>query len=201
MQVSTETAPSLKTRKHVGTLEIRPARREDMGLVADFVRSSAHWYQPIVDAKDMGQHAVDEKWAETNFARRDFYIGRAQGQAVGTISLQYFGSYAYLGYIYLNVEHVGKGYGQRLMRFAQSLAQKRGMQGMALIGHPQAAWAKRAYLKYGFDIVASDKQDVLAWQDGVLKPYYEEDFELYLYRFAECADRQPSTTLSEALHD
>ncbi len=164
-------------------LQIVPARREDMDLVAEFVRSSAHWYRPIVAEKDMAEHQVDDAWAERNFRRRDFYIGVAADQKVGTISLQYFDDYAYLGYIYLHVEHVGKGYGQRLMKFAASMARRRGMKGMSLIAHPEALWAKKAYLKYGFDIVASAKHEVLAWQDGVLKPYYEEDFELYLYDF------------------
>jgi GNAT superfamily N-acetyltransferase len=172
-------------RRRGPTFEIVPARRQDMDLVADFVRSSAHWYRPFVDEKDMGQHEVDETWADENFELRDFYIGSAGDEAVGTISLQYFGDYAYLGYIYLDVDHVGNGYGQRLMRFAEAKARARGMKGMILIAHPQATWAKRAYLKYGFEIIATDKQKVLEWQDGALRRYYEEGFELYMYRFAD----------------
>lgn len=164
-------------------LVITPARRKDMSLIAEFVRSSAHWYEPIVDEKDMAEHAVDEKWAEVNFARRDFYLGHAKGTPVGTISMQYFGDYAYLGYIYLHVDHVGKGYGGSLMRFAESVARDRGMRGMCLIAHPEATWARRAYLKFGFEVAASSRSDVLRWQDGALRPYYEEGFELYLYQF------------------
>lgn len=154
-----------------------------MPAIADFVRSSADWYRDIVDEKDMAEHEVDDQWAEENFKRRDFYIGKADGQPVGTISLQTFGDYAYLGYIYLDVEHVGNGYGRQLMQFAEEVARERGLRGMALIAHPEAAWARRAYLKYGFRIAASDKDDVLAWQDGVLRQYYEQAFELYLYDF------------------
>lgn len=174
-----------ETTRRSSALTIVPATRDDMTLVAGFVRSSAEWYRPIVDEKDMGEHAVDEAWAEENFTRRDFYIGSADGEPVGTISLQYFGSWAYLGYIYLDVAHVGRGFGGKLIRFAEQKAREAGMQGLSLIGHPKATWAKRAYLKYGFEIAASKKNDVLGWQGGVLKPYYEEDFELYLYSFDE----------------
>jgi GNAT superfamily N-acetyltransferase len=179
-QVSLDQDKPLRRRP----FEIVPAKRSDMDLVAEFVRSSADWYRPIVDEKDMGEHAVDDEWARTNFERRDFYIGRASGKPIGTISLQYFGKYAYLGYIYLDVAYVGNGYGQKLMKYAESVARRKGMRGMSLIAHPEATWAKRAYLKYGFEIIASDKPDVLAWQEGALQPYYEEGFELYLYDFA-----------------
>lgn len=162
---------------------IRPAVREDMTKVAEFVRSSAEWYRPIVDEADMAEHEVGSEWAEVNFKRRDFYIGAVGDEQIGTISLQYFGDFAYLGYIYLDVEHVGNGYGQQLMEFAEETAREAGMKGLALIAHPQATWAKRAYLKYGFDIVETEKDRVTSWENGVLEPYYEEGFELYLYHF------------------
>jgi hypothetical protein len=62
-----------------------------------------------------------------------------------------------------------------------------GMVDMILIAHPEAKWAKKAYLKYGFEIIASDRQDVLEWEGGVMKPYYEEGFELYRYEFSDIA--------------
>lgn len=179
--LTTEQSPKAKSSK--STLSIRPARREDMKLIADFVRSSSEWYRKIVDEKDMAEHDVDEKWAEVNFKRRDFYVGYAGNEPVGTISLQYFGDVAYLGYIYLDVSQVGRGFGHQLMRFAASTARKAGMNGMCLIAHPEATWAKKAYLKFGFSIIEKDRERVLEWKDGVLKPYYEEGFELYTYMF------------------
>ncbi len=161
--------------------QIRPARLEDMKHVAEFVSSSAEWYRPFVDEKDMTEHDVDEAWALENFKKRDFFIGEYRGNPIGTISLQYFGDHAYLGYIYLDVSYVGNGFGQRLMRFAERQCKKRGLATMNLIAHPEAEWAKRAYLKYGFDIIETEKKAILVWNDGVLKPYYEEGFELYQY--------------------
>lgn len=160
---------------------IRPARLEDMKRVAEFVSSSADWYRPFVDEKDMAEHDVDEAWALENFKKRDFFIGEYRGKPIGTISLQYFGDHAYLGYIYLDVNYVGHGFGQKLMRFAERQCKKRGLRTMNLIAHPEAEWAKRAYLKYGFEIIESEKTAVLAWNDGALEPYYEEGFELYQY--------------------
>lgn len=165
-------------------LRIRRARLDDMPQIADFIRSSADWYRAFVEEGDMGQHEVDESWAAENYRKREFYIGHADGEPIGTISLQFFGSYAYLGYIYLDVAHVGKGFGGTLMRFAESIARSRGTDGMCLIGHPEATWARKAYLKYGFDIIETERERVVAWQDGCLCPYYEEGFELYLYPFA-----------------
>ena len=181
-------------RARAGSFEIIPARYDDMPLVADFVRSSADWYRSIVDEKDMGEHAVDDNWAAVNYRRRDFYIGYDGAEPVGTISLQYLGLYAYLGYVYLDVRHVGKGYGQRLLRFAERTSRARGMRAMALIGHPKASWAKRAYLKYGFKVIETQKERVLCWQNGALRPYYEENFELYVYTFNDLQTCQNSRT-------
>lgn len=164
-----------------GPLEIRRARREDMPTIAGFVRSSADWYRDIVSEEDMSEHDVDEKWQAENYELRDFYIGSVDEEPVGTISLQYFDDCAYLGYIYLDVKHVGKGYGHELMDHARDVARERGMRKLALIAHPDATWAKRAYLKYGFEIVETDEKRVKAWKDGALEPYYEQGFQLYLY--------------------
>ncbi len=158
---------------------ILPAKLSEMELVADFVRSSAEWYRPIVDEKDMGQHAVGPQWAKKNYELRDFYIGRIGDKPIGTISIQRFGDWAYLGYIYLDVAYVGLGYGGRLMRFAQDVAKKTGARGLCLIAHPKATWARKAYLKFGFEITETSRERVLAWKDGALRPYYEEGFELY----------------------
>ncbi len=164
-------------------LTIRPARRQDMSAIARFVRSSAEWYRPFLDEKDLSEHYVDEEWADRNYQRRDFYLASLDQEPIGTVSLQYFGQYAYLGYVYLDVKHVSKGYGQSLLRHAERVARLRGMKGLSLIAHPEAVWAKRAYLKYGFRIVATSKQAVFDWQGGVLRPYYEEGFQLYVLAF------------------
>lgn len=171
-------------------LRIRPAQRRDIDVIVEAVKSSAEWYRPILDEKDMEEHEVDSAWAEENFRKRDFYIGEAGGESVGILSLQYFGEYAYLGYIYLFTEHVGQGFGQRLIRFAETTARRKGMKGMVLIAHPEATWARKAYLKYGFEIIETDRERILSWQDGVLRPYYEEGFDLYLYDLDPAARRR-----------
>lgn len=188
----TTAASSTETMTMTATtgLKIRPAHFGDMERIADFVRSSADWYREIVSEDDMSEHDVDDKWAVTNFARRLFYIGSVDGEDIGTISLQYFGDYAYLGYIYLDVKHVGKGYGRELMDFAAEKARAEGMKGLTLIAHPEATWAKKAYLKYGFEIVETKKDRVIEWQDGALEPYYEEGFELYIHEFDEVAEEE-----------
>lgn len=175
------------------TAEERPfcierAERSDMDMIQEFVRSSAEWYRPFLEEKDMAEHDVDEQWAEKNFTRREFFLGYAGETAVGTVSIQEFGDYAYLGYIYLDVDYVGRGYGQKLIRFAERQARLRGLKGMCLIAHPKAKWADRAYRKYGFEQVATDRGEILEWNDGALETYYEEGFALYIYDFAKHSD-------------
>ncbi len=164
-------------------LEITRATRSDMPLVAHFIRSSAEWYKPFIAQKDLSEHEVGEKWIAKNYPLRDFFIGYNQHEPVGTISMQTVRGYTYLGYIYLDVAHVGKRFGHQLVEFAKLRSQGIGNKGMFLIAHPEASWSVKAYKKMGFKKIASKKEDVLAWNDGVLEPYYEEGFELYLKDF------------------
>ena len=54
---------------------------------------------------------------------------------------------------------------------------------MVLIAHPKAFWATRSYRRFGFECIATTRDQVLEWRSGWLKPYYEEGFELYQYLF------------------
>lgn len=170
-----------KTERRLEKLAIRAASRSDMPTVAGFIRSSLSWYEPFIHEKDRGEHEVGPEWMEKNFARRDFFIGYAADEPVGTISLQNVEGYTYLGYIYLDVKHVGKRYGHQLVNFARAESVRRGNRGMFLIAHPAAKWSVKAYEKMGFKKIASAREDVLNWNNGALKPYYEEGFELYVY--------------------
>lgn len=164
-----------------GRLDIRPARRDEMATVAEIVRSSAAWYAKILDnPDDMAEHEVGEDWQERNYRLRDFYLGRERRDPVGALSLQYpEPRFCYIGYVYLYTRHVGKGYGKEFLRFAARRARANDCTSLVLISHPEAKWAVRAYEKFGFERIASEKRDVLAWNDGWLKPYYEDGFHLF----------------------
>lgn len=162
---------------------IRLAEWEDMETIANFIRSTAEWYSAICNKEDMTEHNVDENWKQVNFRRREFFISYANNEPVGTISLQHFGNYGYLGYIYLDKKHVGKRYGHILMSFIEQVAKDRGLEGLVLIAHPKATWATKAYEKFGFKEILTDKKSILEWQDGVFEPYYEEGFHLFQYQF------------------
>lgn len=164
-------------------LELEPARWNDMEDVVEIIRSSASWYEDIVEPEDMGDHLVDEAWARRNFPRRDFYVARLGDEAIGTITLQDVrDDHVYLGYVFLHEDRVGNGFGRDLLDFARDETRRRGRRSMVLIAHPDATWACRAYAKYGFEVVARNRDEMLAWQDGWLEPYLEEGFELYQYR-------------------
>lgn len=162
-------------------MEIKRASMIDMPKVANIIRSSAEWYEPFVDEKDLDQHYVDEKWQRENYQKREFYLGQKDSEPLGTISMQFFGETTYLGYIYLNTKHVGKGIGRKLIDFARKKSKQREQKEMVLIAHPEAKWATRAYKKYGFECKFKEKDKILAWKNGLLKPYYEEGFHLYHY--------------------
>tara|TARA_R110000868_G_scaffold72133_4_gene210398 strand:- start:8666 stop:9181 length:516 start_codon:yes stop_codon:yes gene_type:complete len=164
------------------SLLMRRATFSDMPAIANIISSSAEWYRPFVSSEDMKEHRVDEKWQKLNFPRRDFWIGElSTKQAVGTVSLQYFERAAYLGYLYLDTNHTGKGYGKLLLEHAKALARENGMRHLVLLAHPKAHWAISAYTKYGFSCIEKDKEKILAWNNSSLKPYYEDGFHLYQY--------------------
>jgi len=171
-------------------LEIRAATLADMELIVEFVKSSADWYRKIVDEKDMSEHDVGMEWIKRNFPKRDFYVASVEGNPLGTVSMQYFGDIAYLGYLYLDVQYIGLGFGQLLMSFAVDKAREKNRQGLALIGHPQAQWAHRAYRKFGFKVISNDKHTIFQWKNGILKSYYEEGFQLYYYSL-QCQENTP----------
>lgn len=167
------TAPARAPRLH-----IRRARPEDMAEVAHLLRSSADWYRELVDPADMAEHDVDEAWGTRNFPMREFFLGEAQGETVGTLSIQEFGDHLYLGYVYLHVSQVGRGFGRQLLLHAEREGVRRRKRGLALLCHPGATWAVKAYRKFGFRPQATSKPAVLAWQGGALEPHYEEGFHL-----------------------
>ena len=88
---------------------------------------------------------------------------------------------AYVGYIYVYDHQTGKGFGPQLLNHARNIATREGKRGLILIAHPKATWATRAYIRFGFERIATTREQVLEWRDGWLKPYYEEGFELYQY--------------------
>jgi len=175
-------AEQMTTASDKPQLTISPAKLEHMEDVVDIISSSAEWYEGFVDPEDMTEHHVDEKWARENFVKRDFYVARVNDEIVGTITMQEVNeAYIYLGYVYLHTDHVGQGYGGMKLDWAADEARRRGKKALVLIAHPEAEWAIRAYEKFGFRRVFTDKEDILNWCDGWMKPYYEEGFHFYQY--------------------
>lgn len=159
-----------------------------MPTIAEFISSSAHWYEPFLDPKDMPEHRPGKKWMEENYRKRNFYIASTPHGEVGTISTQFFGDVAYLGYIYLDANQAGKGYGTQLIDHARQIClQKPGINRMCLIAHPEATWAIKAYSRYGFRRLMTEKNGILRYNNGFLKDYYEEGFHLYEYLLPQAA--------------
>jgi GNAT superfamily N-acetyltransferase len=152
-----------------------------MDRVAEILRSTATWYAPFVEPEDMDQHDVGPDWPAKNYAMREFYVAVKQGEVIGCLSIQDTGPSLYLGYVYLHVDHVGHGYGKQILRYAERELRVRNKRSLVLIAHPEADWAVRAYERFGFERIARTDEDVLAWCDGWLEPYYEKGFHLFEY--------------------
>jgi len=174
---------SWKPRSRV--LQVRAADRAQMATAADIIRSTADWYRSFLAPKDMAQHDVGPEWEAENFRRRDFFLGWSEERPVGVLATQSAGDCLYLGYVYLYESEVGRGYGRQLLEFARERALRLDKRALVLIAHPKAKWAVRAYQNFGFDKIASQRSDVLSWENGWLQPYYEEGFELYAHELED----------------
>jgi GNAT superfamily N-acetyltransferase len=135
---------------------IRRAQRSEMRIAADIIRSTAEWYRPIVAEKDMAEHSVDDEWAARNFLARECYLGRIDDEAVGFVTLQHCGEYAYVGYAYVPDRLVGRGIGRQLLSFAARVAKERGYRGIVHIAHPNTV--ARAYGELARDGVIESRQ-------------------------------------------
>jgi ribosomal protein S18 acetylase RimI-like enzyme len=148
---------------------------ELMNEVMDCINSNSELYHEIVDPKDWSEHSVDETWAKRNFVIREFYLARDEGQFVGEASYQNLGNFAYIGYFYIKNQFLHQGYGSRLMQFMEMRARRDEIADMRLFCNPKAEWAVNFYTKLGFTVLSADKQEILAMDDGVMEPFYEED--------------------------
>ena len=151
------------------------ASRELMNEVMACINSNSHLYEGIVDPQDWSEHSVNEEWAEHNFQIREFYLARDHGDYIGEALYQNFGSFAYIGYFYIKNQFLRQGYGFHLMRFMEMRTLTDNITDLRLFCNPNSAWAVDFYSKNGFQILSSDKDEILAMENGVMQPFYEEN--------------------------
>jgi ribosomal protein S18 acetylase RimI-like enzyme len=138
------------------------------------INSNNQLYKSIIDPIDQGEHLVDDQWAERNYKIREFYLGRADGHYVGMGSYQNLKSCAYIGYFYIKPEFQRKGYGVGLMNFLQIRAITDNLPYLRLFANCNADWAIRFYEKMGFRIKSRNKDEILAMDEGIFQPFYEQ---------------------------
>ncbi len=156
--------------------EIVRATRDMMVHVQDIINSNYHLYEGIVNARDLGEHRVDDAWAERNFAIREFYLLRETGTtiSIGFGSFQLLGDFAYVGYLYVRQGYQQRGYGKLLVSFLERRASEAGVKELRLFVNKKASWARRFYKKMGFTVLLSKKKDILGLDGGIMAPFYEE---------------------------
>ncbi|MHA1730673.1 MAG: GNAT family N-acetyltransferase [Promethearchaeota archaeon] len=151
------------------------ASREMMGRVRAIIRSNADLYRDIVQNEDDWlEHDPKEEWEGKNFPIREFYLARHEGEYVATGSYQVVGDFAYVGYLYVERQFHGRGYGRALLRFIEARAKADGINDLRLFCNPGSDWALGFYEKLGFHVLTGDKGEILAVGPGVMRPYYEE---------------------------
>lgn len=152
------------------------ASRELMDEVRAIINSNYDLYKDIVDPLDLPEHRVDNAWAERNFAIREFYLARDDdpNQYVGTASYQNLGKFAYIGYFYIRRELHRRKYGQALMKFIEMRTVLNHLTDLRLFCNPKSVWARDFYVKMGFKVLASDKVEILAIDNGVMQTFYEQ---------------------------
>jgi GNAT superfamily N-acetyltransferase len=152
------------------------ASRELMDEVRTIINSNYDLYKDIVDPVDLPEHWVDEAWAERNYAIREFYLARddEQNQYLGAASYQNLGKFAYVGYFYIKREFHRQKYGQALIKFLEMRLVLNHLRDLRLFCNPKSTWARDFYLKQGFKILTSEKDEILAMDNGVMKPFYEQ---------------------------
>lgn len=153
------------------------ASKSLMYEVRECINSNYDRYKDIVSEKDLSEHQVDEVWVERNFEIREFYLGRdsTTKQYVGMGSFQDLGNFAYIGYFYVKPEFQRQNYGRAIMTFLEMRAMSKEITDLRLFANRKAGWAIDFYKKRGFKIISKAKDEILAMDGGVLKPFYEED--------------------------
>ncbi len=156
------------------------ASRELMREVIAIIRSNAYLYKDIVaNEHDWSEHWVDETWADRNFSIREFYVARLgtgqEAEYVAAGSYQNLGAFAYIGYLYVKHGHHRNGYGRALMRFLETRALTENVSDLRLFCNKHSDWARKFYESLGFQVLMDEKSDILAFQEGVMVPFYEED--------------------------
>ena len=146
-----------------------------MDEIRDIINSNYHLYEKILlIPEDHNEHFVNEQWAEQNFLIRDFYLAREGKEYVGMASYQNLGDFAYIGYLYVKFGSHRKGYGKRIMQFLEMRAKSEQLKDLRLFVNNSADWAEKAYKSMGFQILSSNKQEIISMNQGILTKYYEE---------------------------
>ncbi|XEO77422.1 hypothetical protein WKT22_02451 [Candidatus Lokiarchaeum ossiferum] len=150
------------------------ASRTLMVEVQRIINSNFYLYKDIiVHPEDISEHQVDEAWVEKNFARREFYVARDQGEYVGMCSYQKIGSFAYIGYLFVQDGYHRQGYGKKMLQFLEMRTYQDKLTDLRLFSNKNAKWAIEAYLKMGFSILSSDATEICNMEGGVMAPFYE----------------------------
>ncbi|MHA1745334.1 MAG: GNAT family N-acetyltransferase [Promethearchaeota archaeon] len=126
----------------------------------------------FTDPADLQEHHVDEAWIAQNFPIREFFLARVDGEYVGFISYQNLKSYAYIGYLYIRKGFFRRGFGRNLMHFVEMRAKLDKLPEIWLFVHNKAEWARQAYNRMGFEVMATTAEEIFVI-DEKLKEYYE----------------------------
>lgn len=150
---------------------------EQMDMVRACINSNFSLYKDIVSGEDLFEHDVDEAWAIRNYDIREFYIliDDDEGCPLAASSFQDLGTFAYIGYFYVMDGHQKKGHGTELMQYMEKRTLDAGITDLRLFLNPAATWAKKFYEKLGFEVFLTGKEEIMAVDGGIMRPFYEQN--------------------------
>ncbi len=161
-------------------ISIIRASRILMREVATIINSNFALYQNIIsNSKDLQNHQIDEAWIAQNYPIREFYLARTNGNYIGMVSYQHLPPVAYVGYLFIKAGYYRQGYGKTLMQFIKLRAKLDKLDRICLFTNPKAVWAMDAYRSMAFDIITTEKADIMTFEGGILRDFYEEGSVLF----------------------
>jgi ribosomal protein S18 acetylase RimI-like enzyme len=146
-----------------------------MDEVRECINSNYELYKEIVDPVDLSEHYVDKEWAKCNFKIREFFLAKIESKYVGMTSYQKIGNFAYIGYFYVKKGYQRIKVGAVMMRYMEFRTMRDKIDDLRLFCNPKSEWALRFYENQGFSILSTSKDEILAIENGIMRPFYEQN--------------------------
>ncbi|MHA1392880.1 MAG: GNAT family N-acetyltransferase [Promethearchaeota archaeon] len=145
-----------------------------MQEAAEIIKSNYDLYKDFIHEEDLPEYLPDQNWIDKNYAMREFYLLKYKDKYIGVSSFQKIENFAYIGYFFIKNGFHRKGFGTILLRYIEYIAKMENLNEIFLFTHPEADFALNFYKKHGYEIIETDRENILRFRGGILKDFYEK---------------------------